>query len=168
MKNCTGNMWDVYDQVDAFCLTTNGFVKRDGAAVMGRGIAKTARDNFKHIDYALGQAISRNGNITQLLGHKFVALPVKPAFATFNGRNAVPGWAAKYNIGDQIPGWAAVANTALIKLSIRQLVSLADLHSWQRIALPKPGCGNGQLDYSAVEPILKHYLDDRFEVWDFR
>ena len=29
---------------DAFCITTNGFIKKDGTCVMGRGCAKQAAD----------------------------------------------------------------------------------------------------------------------------
>lgn len=36
-----GNMWAI--PADAYCITTNGFVKKNGEAVMGAGCAKEAR-----------------------------------------------------------------------------------------------------------------------------
>ena len=35
----TGNMWTAFDETALFLLTTNSTVKRNGALVMGRGIA---------------------------------------------------------------------------------------------------------------------------------
>jgi len=53
----TGNMWSAYDDADLFVLTTNATIKRNGALVMGRGIARQARNRFPGLDTALGQQI---------------------------------------------------------------------------------------------------------------
>jgi hypothetical protein len=60
---------DMFDQVDAhcICLTTNGFVKQDGRAVMGAGCAKEAASRWPTIKHLVGQSIAQHGNTCQLL-----------------------------------------------------------------------------------------------------
>ena len=45
----TGDMWRVFDEVDYFVITTNAIIKRNGAVVMGAGIAKQMRDKYPGI-----------------------------------------------------------------------------------------------------------------------
>ena len=49
------------------CVTTNGIIKRDGTAVMGAGIAKTANLRFK-VAKKLADSLRTNGNIVSDLG----------------------------------------------------------------------------------------------------
>ena len=44
------------------CVTTNGIIKRDGTAVMGAGIAKTANLRFK-VAEKLADSLRTNGNV---------------------------------------------------------------------------------------------------------
>jgi hypothetical protein len=37
-----GDMWSAYDNIDLFLITTNVTIKRNGALVMSRGIARQA------------------------------------------------------------------------------------------------------------------------------
>jgi hypothetical protein len=53
-----GDIWSVYEQADLFLITTNATLKGNGALVMGRGLARQARDRFPGLDLALGQAIA--------------------------------------------------------------------------------------------------------------
>jgi len=55
----------------------------------------------------------------------------------------------------------------LIRQSARQLVEMADKFGWGSVVLPRPGCGNGGLDWDDVRPILEAILDDRFTVVTF-
>lgn len=56
---CVGDMWQQYEQADLFLITTNSALRRDGALVMGRGIARQARERFPGLDAALGQEIQQ-------------------------------------------------------------------------------------------------------------
>jgi O-acetyl-ADP-ribose deacetylase (regulator of RNase III) len=56
------------------------------------------------------------------------------------------------------------ADIFLIRRSAKQLVDLANMTNWQTIAMPRPGCGNGGLDWEDVKPVIESILDDRFVV----
>jgi hypothetical protein len=60
MKEIFGDLWEVHS--DALIITTNGFVKNNGRAVMGRGCAREARDKYKDLDLILGEKIKKGGN----------------------------------------------------------------------------------------------------------
>jgi hypothetical protein len=169
MKNIKGNLFD--QQADAICITTNGFVKANGECVMGRGCAQEAVKRWPGIDKTLGTLIHLSGNIVQIIGinikYKIVAFPVKPTTARFNGNNAVRHMASKFTIGELIPGWAAKAMPSIIENSAQELLTLANECNWQRIVLPRPGCGAGELKWSEIEPMLQNILDDRFEAITF-
>ncbi|MCO5205659.1 MAG: hypothetical protein M9928_11545, partial [Anaerolineae bacterium] len=54
-----GDMWSAWDSADLFVITTNSTLRADGALVMGRGIARQARNRFPGIAAALGRAIAQ-------------------------------------------------------------------------------------------------------------
>lgn len=51
-----GDMWTAYDEADLFLITTNSTI-HNGALVMGRGVARQARNRFPGLDEALGRQI---------------------------------------------------------------------------------------------------------------
>lgn len=144
-----GNVWNNLDGYDALCITTNGFTRKDGTAVMGRGIAKQFSSRYPGADKRLGDLIRENGNVTQVLGTSkslhltFVSLPVKH-------------------------NWWEEADVTLIHKSLGALVDLTVQMTWRRVALPRPGCGNGSLDWErdGIKRLCAGELqDDIFEVW---
>ena len=52
-----GNMWTAYAAADLFLVSTNSTIRQDGALVMGRGIARQAKERFPGLDVALGRHI---------------------------------------------------------------------------------------------------------------
>ena len=163
-----GNMWNEYNDCDGFVITTNGYTKRNNAAVMGRGIARQAKDSIPGLDMLLGHKIIENGNITQWVTDKIIALPVKHTSEECVGDNVVKHLEHRYELYQEVPGWACKASLFLIEHSIQELVILADTYNLKRIVLPRPGCGAGELKYQEqVRNILIQYLDDRFEVWTY-
>ena len=132
------------DTVGAICVTTNGVVKKDGRLVMGAGIAKQARDRFLGIDAFAGDAVRWNGNKTQVIwlsgATDIIALPTKD------------------HCRDPSP-------VSLITKSIEELVILSDENGYNKVLLPRPGCGHGGLNWERdVKPLLQERLDDRFIV----
>jgi len=160
-----GDLWAAAkeENADAIVITTNGFVKKNGEAVMGRGIALEAKNAYPDLPKSLGSMINKHGN--KVFGFYFGSIwlftvPVKPTV----GPNGEPGWRAKA----QIP---------LIEDSIKQLVGAEPYYGLMRnisdsmntliekIYMPRPGCGNGGLKWEVVKPIIEPYLDDRFTVF---
>lgn len=172
MIEITGDLFN--EPCDAFCITTNGFVKRNGECVMGRGCAKTAADRWFGLTERLGSLIKHRGNNVHMLytitesypkpmpTRILCSFPVKPVTAVFNGTNCVRHMSDKFNIGDTIPGWASVADIELIKRSALQLVSFANIYKWQKVVLPRPGCGAGELNWETVRNELAPIFDNRF------
>lgn len=154
---------------DAICITTNGFTKTNGHAVMGRGCAKQFADMMPTATGLIGELLLSKGNKVHLLTDQdsetqVTTFPVKPVIAVFDGTNAVRHMASKFNIGDTIPGWACVADINIIRQSAIELVELANQQGWLSIVLPRPGCGAGELTWQQVKPVLEEILDSRFFV----
>lgn len=158
---------------DALVITTNGFVKSNGEAVMGRGCAKKAATIFPTLPILLGRGLGRLGNHAHIIvvndAMTFVSFPVKPVDAVCNKdkSNVVFHMRNKFCYGDTVPGWACKADLKLIEQSAGELRELADMRCWSHVVLPRPGCGAGELDWIDVKPILVMYLDNRFYCIDF-
>ena len=120
-------------------ITTNGAVNKVGRAIMLRGCARQARDRFPELLKTLGTLIRHHGNHVFDLGHQIVSFPVETD---------------PYQVPDM----------RLIEQSCRELVELADYKGWQKIVVPRPGCGGGGLEWSDVRTPLARYFDERFHI----
>lgn len=147
MQEVTGNLWDY--PADARVITTNGYVKSNGECVMGRGCAKEATERFLGIAKRLGGFIKQHGN------HVFMLKVGPPALVNFPVKHK----------------WDQPADISLIERSAHELVAWADAmrdHGVNKVVLPRPGCGNGRLNWERdVKPVLEKILDDRFKVITF-
>lgn len=177
-KLAQGNLWNYIGKANAVCITTNGFTKRSGQAVMGRGCAAQALKRYPGLDKTLGEMIGEHGNRTMRLtkerGTSIVAFPVKPTFRTARNREELEGKCVKHMV-DQlfeqlsnkdsafIPGWATKAEVSIIADSAQKLKMMADKFDWRHVVLPMPGCGAGELTFNKdVKPVLDKILDQRF------
>ena len=152
----TGDIWT--SGADWICITTNGFVKKDGRAVMGRGIALQATKKMPFVAALLGKKIHENGNIVQSIGTSYgdyhTGFSHMVSFPTKND-------------------WHEDSKMELIKKSCHQLRSMFNEippvgQRGMRIAIPRPGCGNGKLIWSNVKPVIEEILvEDNFEVWSY-
>lgn len=140
MNEALGDLWT--GAADAIVITTNGTVRRDGALVMGRGCALQAKRRFPGIEYKAGSMVEHYGNRALNLG-------------LFLPRTRIWTMPVKHN-------WWETADIQLIAESARQLMEMADRFSADAIRMPRPGCGNGNLNWQDVEPVLADILDDRF------
>ena len=159
----TRDIWEIHDlqRPDdyAVCITTNGSIRNDGKAVMGRGTAAQAVVRFPALARNLGRAILRDGNRVRLLRPGLVAFPVKPISGVSDGQNVVWSQRNRYIRGGRVPGWAMKASLPLIEQSLRELAALQDEHKWQQVYLPRPGCGAGELGWEMVKPLCESYGD---------
>lgn len=171
MKELRGDLHDI--PCDVVCITTNGFVSKNGKAVMGRGCAKEIKEREPGIDLILGAKIRELGPGVMPMktlddGKTIVAFPVKPASVIYDGDNIVGHAKNKFKIGDEVPGYFAKAELEIIEHSARALRRMADsMPEWNTILVPRPGCGAGELEWKDVKPILEKYFDHRFNIVTF-
>lgn len=148
MRESVGDLFTDFQDADAICITTNGFVKSDGCCVMGRGCAKTARDMWPGVDETLGDLISKHGNHVHGLFLPGDNTAQPPAVFSFPVKHH----------------WREEADLKLIRRSARELMAIINGMRLARVILPRPGCGNGRLKWKDVKPVLSKILDDRVTV----
>lgn len=145
MKEIRGNIWNT--DCDVIAITTNGIVKNNGELVMGKGIALQAKQRYCLLPGILGDFVSNFGNIpeivycgTGLSRRTLVSLPTKN-------------------------DWRDKSDIELIKNSLHIIDYI--IHKDKTIAIPRPGCDNGGLDWETeVKPVIEPLLDDRFTVYN--
>lgn len=148
-----GDMWSVFGNTDLFMITTNPIRRLDGAVVMGRGIAKQAKDRFPQLPYDFGHKVepgSRVGLIGEYEGQMVGFFMVKDHW-----RNAAD------------PG--IIRESALALASCMQYtdpVTGERRLSDKRVDMNFPGIGNGRLRREDVLPLLEH-LPDNVHVWEY-
>ena len=144
MREIKGDLWDYHKAGYWIGITTNGYVNSRGEAVMGKGIAKQAALKFPTIKKKLGSAIKTYGNNVLIFADiRLFTFPVKHT-------------------------WREVANFDLIINSCYQLLGfLNNSEGGIEVALPQPGCGNGQLDWEIVKAVIEPILGDRVLIVDW-
>lgn len=139
MRESSENIWKYFRKPDHFvCITTNGFVKKNGAAVMGRGCALEATRQVEGIERILGNRIKEVGNVPGFLLENLplIIFPVKH-------------------------NWWEPASIELIKMSTAWLKEYAENNGIvSQFHLPRPGCGNGRLRWEDVKPLLECLPDN--------
>jgi hypothetical protein len=142
------DLWSDLGQPVTRFITTNGYVKNNGEAVMGRGCAAEARERFPDIARLLGGYLHHHGN------HCFMLLD-EPDL----------GYVVSFPVKRH---WRLKAHPEIIKRSAEEAVELMNLHArflGDAALLPRPGCGNGGLDWETqVKPVIEPILDDRFTI----
>lgn len=135
MKEATGNLWTY--PADYRIITTNGTIKRNGECVMGRGCAKEAMKKWPLLPKLLGNQLKLHGNrVHYFAEYKLFTFPVKH-------------------------NWYEDADENLISGSVAYLECLArgDMKA-STFVMPRPGCGNGHLQWDNVRPFLESLPDN--------
>lgn len=133
MREIIGDLWQYHARGAWACITTNGDVNKLGEAVMGRGTAAQAKEKFPGLPLRFGKQLAERGNRLLFFSDlRLIAFPVKHH-------------------------WREQADLALIRRSAEDLA--AQIKAWpnlqrSEIYLPRPGCGNGKLDWEDVRDIL--------------
>lgn len=143
MIEIKGNLWDYYGPKHVVCITTNGTIKKNGDGVMGRGCALEATQRIPKIANVLGENLRHFGNI--------------PKWLQFNPLAPVLSFPVKHN-------WWEEANLDLIRNSLLHLRDVMNTIGFQDLpfVLPRPGCGNGKLNWRDVKPLFVSVSD---RVW---
>lgn len=146
MREAKGDLWSY--PADATVITTNGSIKKDGTCVMGRGVAAQAKKRWPELPRILGVLLKTHGNIPFIID-----------LGELNPGGS--GWLLTFPVKHF---WHERADPHLIQKTAIEMTRMIKEIPWKTIALPRPGCGNGQLSWNVVKPILEPILDDRFMV----
>jgi hypothetical protein len=152
-------MWTAYTAADLFLITANSTLKKSShALVMGRGIARQARDRFPGLAEALGQ------HILNACGSPSASLRTGPGEY---GLLISPRWpAAKLGAFQVKYHYRQPASLELIQHSTTALCDWCTEHPKAAVALNFPGIGNGRLPRTAVLSILQQ-LPDTVTIWEY-
>jgi hypothetical protein len=151
-----GDMWSVFHEADLFLITTNATLKQNGALVMGRGIARQARDRFPELDLALGRHIDR------VCGD---SVDARRSGLGEYGLLVSPRWpAAKLGAFQVKYHYSQPAELDLIARSAEALAVWCEAHPQARVHLNYPGIGNGRLNQIDVWPLVAQ-LPMQVAIW---
>jgi len=153
MREIRGDMFSYLDRMKfKLFITTNGFIKNDGYAVMGRGNAARAVTVFKeeknlNLPDLLGKSLKTRGNNVVQLTSQLYTFPVKDH-------------------------WVDRARRTIIKRSVKQLEEIIErdkkLKNEFIYVVPRPGCGNGMLRWiEDVKPLMQHLPDNVWVICDW-
>jgi len=138
MKFETANLTEFLEDYPVV-ITTNGTVKKDGKANLGRGNAKEIGKVCDWLGERLGTLIAMSGNHVHYIDKNLISFPVEET-------------------------WTSQADIRLVERSAWELKDLVDEMGWEKVYMPLPGCGGGGLRPSHVISVLAPILDDRFIV----
>ena len=137
-----GDMWSIFNETDIFMITTNPIIRKDGAVVMGRGIAKETKDRFPGLPYKFAEFLEASG---------FSKIGMIGEY-----EDTDIWW---FMVKDH---WREHAKLEIIKESV-DLVH--KIRSNFRVDLNFPGIGNGGLKREDVLPLLED-LPDNVHIWE--
>lgn len=195
LKEITGDIWDFWNRGHYIVIPTNGSVKKNGEAVMGKGLALQAKEKIselyekrvtncpkcgasmhelpytrKHgkarfICDSCGYWEDRNVSIESLQKELGSRIKEYGNFVFVFAKFRIITFPVKKE------WWFKNADTGLIEKSCLELkeifrYNLSGIPT--PIYLPRVGCGNGRLDWKDVKPVLEKHLDSRFVVCDRR
>lgn len=149
------NIWNIYKNYDACCVTCNAVIKKSGELVMGAGIAKEFNYKLPGLAKYWGEKLikleKRHGckPLIMITKASSFGLAFEPLLVYFKTKEH----------------WQDQSFLSLIISSMEDLCDYIDLIGWKKILLPAPGCTNGGLSWeNEVYPAIKHYLDDYPEI----
>jgi hypothetical protein len=144
MKRRIGDMWGAYGR-GLFLITTNSYLRKDGALVMGRGIASQALERWPDVQFNYGRLVK------EACGHLGIyGLLIGPDedFGLFQVKKH----------------FRASASPEIIQKSAAMLSAWCVEHPEIEVNLNYPGIGWGRLSKETVEPIISN-LPDTVNIW---
>ena len=157
MKFKKGDMWESFPESDLFLVTGNSVVKKDGTLVMGRGIAKEAKERYPQFPLAAGQYLSRHQEYRKNKPYGLLLNVYKmcPKLGVFQ---------VKAHYKDKASIELIRYSTMLLSIYIKKYESMINT-----VNLNFPGIGYGGLDRKEVLPILEEFLSDsaqKVTIWE--
>lgn len=141
LTRITGDLWDFYPD-HWIVIPTNAGWRKDGSAVMGRGVAKQAADRWPNLPKRYGSECRRCSGYPFVVAYppkKMILFPTKPLFKLMPELS-----------------WQQPASLELIERLLPSLMYITS--EAEKVFLPALGCGAGELTIDQVYPILEKYL----------
>lgn len=140
LTRITGNLWD-YHPDNWVVIPTNAGWRKNGDAVMGRGVAKQAAERVPQLPSLYGKTCREFKGYPFVASYplyKMIMFPTKPLLSL-------------------IPelSWQQPASLELIEHLLPSLLFLQTKDTY----LPALGCGAGELTIAEVYPLLEKYLE---------
>lgn len=158
MFESKGNLFEYMNTVDAICVTTNGVIKQNGDLVMGAGLALEFKKRWPNLPAELGKWVKVMGNIPAAIAKPINVSSVGVFTPGVSKTLILISFPTKHHFKDN-------SCLQLIQTSAHHLINWADKLKLSHVALTRPGCGLGRLNWDyEVRPILSNILDDRFTV----
>lgn len=152
MKLGKGDMWDVYDSVDLFCVTTNAVVNGGGKLVMASGMSLQVAMRFPKVPGAIGATLKKKYGIKS---------GTCPDFHLLVSEN----WpSVKLACFQSKRVWWGATDFHLLEASVDALRDWAAKHPEAQIALNFPAVGRGGFLQANVMPVLE-CLPDNVTIW---
>lgn len=154
MKLLKGNMWSVYNESDLFCITCNSELNSKGELIMGKGIAKQAKEMFPLDDLSFMLAYE----IKHTCGPLGIYGLIIPHYRVWRTHHIGAFQTKTY--------WRQPARLDIILRSTAALLEWIESHpEVKRVDLNFPGIGEGKLERSAVLPLIE-VLPDTVHIWE--
>ena len=136
MKEIKGDIWEEVEKNDGIILIpVNHFIKKNGEAVMGRGLALQAKTKYPDLPKIWGDAIKQCGALVHYCRkHNVILFQVKKS------------WFDKADL--------SLINRGLAGFKFQLTEGLYD----KTVFMPHIGCGNGGLLWSDVKPLIEKHL----------
>lgn len=130
------NLWDFDSNIYYRVITTNGIIKKDRTAVMGKGIALQANQKYSLLSLELANHINNHGNVVGIFPkYKIITFPTKNH-------------------------WKDDSTYQLIEKSCEELYFICTENNINKIVMPKVGCSNGRLEWNKVRKIIYEKLSN--------
>lgn len=146
MKIIRQDIWKYLTEGWCVVIPTNSHVNANGIAAMSDSIAHQAKFLFKNLSLTLGNLIKTQGSkVFVLERQRLICFPTK-----------------EY--------WKDDSSLEIIEKSCEQLVTYMKALPNIKVAMPKVGCGFGNLKWDDVASVIQKYFggfsEDRFVIVD--
>jgi len=140
---------------DAVCVTSNGVLKKNGELVMGAGIAKAFKEKWPELPKIFGFKVKHYGNcVNATYPNSTYNEPLKGPPAP----DCIIAFPTKHH-------WRNPSDIKLIKKSANELMQLIEDIKLNNVALTKPGCGMGGLEWADVKKVIEPIFDNRITIF---
>ncbi len=131
-KEVKDDIWNYPDNIKV--ITTNGNIKKNGNAVLGKGIALQASRRFQDLAFRYANHIKINTlSCAYYPSYKLILFPTK------------------YNYWQN-------ASLILIRKSMEETLKICKNNNIKKVIMPKVGCGNGLLYWNSVKRTIEDIL----------